>query len=340
MPKGQRPTAKDVAELAGVSPAAVSYVVNGRGDRFSAATRDRVLAAVEQLGYVPDSAARGLRRRRTDQICLVLGSVGVPATDVLVRQLNDEADRRGYSVLSVLVDSAARADRAFALLRRGIADGALVSDPYNRMDQGRLAALARNRLALVVMDNAVDPEGFDVVRTPEKRECGIALDHLVESGRRRIAFLGHDSDLRPGPQGFAERLDAYVEAHARHGLPRDPRLLVPGAEDRTRSYWAVTGLLQLEEPPDAIFCASDRAAISAVWAIRDAGRSVPFDVAVLGVGNLDEGLITRPALSTVGQPRLDFTGAIELLFDRLEADEPPPGREAVIPWSFIRRGTT
>ncbi|MER5225485.1 LacI family DNA-binding transcriptional regulator [Streptomyces flaveus] len=178
---------------------------------------------------------------------------------------------------------------------------------------------------------------FDVVRTPEKAACGEALDSLLASGRRRVAFIGQHSDLIAGPDP-GERLAAYHEALARHGVTGDERLVLPGADDRSDSYWAVTGLLQPQEPPDAIFCTTDRSAVSAIWAVRDEGLSVPHDVAVLGVGNLKEGLITRPALSTVGQPHLDFTEVVGLLFDRLAA-EPPEGRELVLPWTFVRRGS-
>jgi DNA-binding LacI/PurR family transcriptional regulator len=338
MLSGARPTARDVADLAEVSVATVSYVLNGHVGRVGSKTRERVLSAVSELGYAPNSSARGLRRQRTDQVCLVVGSLGVPSNDQLARQLHHAADEAGYGVITLLVDSEARAHHACDLLQQGIADGAVISDPYHCLGEQRLAALARGRLSLVVMDNSVTPQGYDVVRTPEREACGEALDSVLSSGRRRLAFVGHHSDLSGSVPG--ERLAAYRHAVERHHLTPDERLVVAGADDRADSYWAVTGLLQLQDPPDAVFCASDRAAVSAIWAIRDAGLSVPHDVAVLGTGNLKEGLITRPALSTVGQPALDFGEVVGLLFDRLAAPEPPDGRELVLPWTFIRRGST
>ncbi|NGN63577.1 LacI family transcriptional regulator [Streptomyces sp. A7024] len=336
--KRVRPTARDVAELAGVSVATVSHVVNGRGGRFGADTRDRVLAAVSELGYAPNSSARGLRRQRTDQVALLVGSIGVPANDRLTAQLHEAADAAGYGVLTLLVDSELRARHALDLLHRGIADGAVISDPYHCLDDDRLASLAHH-LSMVVMDNTVAPDGFDVLRMRELAACAEGLDQLIGGRRRRVAFIGHHSDLldtgRP-----SERYTAYTQALERHGLERDERLVVSGADDRSLSYWAMTGLLQLADPPDAVFCASDRAAVSAIWAIRDAGMSVPSDVAVLGAGNIKEGLITRPALSTVGLPHLDFGEVVRLLFERLAALEPLPGREVVKEWAFIPRGST
>ncbi|RKN39825.1 LacI family DNA-binding transcriptional regulator [Streptomyces hoynatensis] len=338
MQKRARPTVRDVAGLAGVSVATVSHVVNGRSGRCTPETRERVLAAIRRLGYVPDGAARGLRRGRTDQVCLIAGSIGVPANAVLAQQLHDGADAAGYGVITLLVDTEARARRAFDLLQQGIADGAIVSDPFRCLDRERLTTLAHSRLSMVVLDNLIEPSGFDVVRIPEREACAEALDHLFASGRRRVAFVGHAFDLVPGAEP-TERLAAYLDALERHGVARDEQLTVVGADDRCQAYWTVTGLMQLREPPDALFCASDRAAVSAIWALRDGGFSVPHDVAVIGAGNLREGLVTRPALSTVGPPERDFADVVGLLLDRLSADGEREDRELVRPWSFIPRGS-
>lgn len=134
--------------------------------------------------------------------------------------------------------------------------------------------------------------------------------------------------MRHEAERSGERYAAYVE---RHGTD----LVVAGADDRVAAYAAVRDLLARE--PDAIFAASDRAAITAILALRDHGVSVPDDIAVVGVGNLDEGLITRPTLSTVGPPELDFRDAARLLFDGLR--EPSPGRVLTTDWTFIRRGS-
>ncbi|HEY6739986.1 MAG TPA: LacI family DNA-binding transcriptional regulator [Actinopolymorphaceae bacterium] len=342
-----RPTSRDVAALAGVSVATVSYVVNGRdARRVGPETRERVLAAARELGYAPNTSARGLRRRRTERIALVVGAIGVPANDQLARDLHAAADEYGYGVITMVVDSRARADKAFELLRQHIADGAVVAAPESYLDPDALAALTRGGLPLVVLDNRlaeehadpVEARPFDVVRTPEKSACTDAFDHLIRSGRRRIAYIGHRHDFAPGAR--SGRYAAYLAAHDRHGLERDRRLAVSGADDRVTGYRAAADLLRLPEPPDAIFASSDRAAISAIWAARDAELSVPRDVAVVGVGNLEEGLVTRPTLSTVGQTLLDYSGVAELLFDRIFAKEPPPGRELTLPWSFIRREST
>ena len=347
MARSPQPTSRDVAKLAGVSVATVSFVMNGRDERrVSTETRERVLEAARALAYAPNQSARSLRRQRTERVALVVGSIGVPAYDQLTRDLHTAADDAGYGVLTLVVDSAKRADKAVELLHQRIADGALVAASVPHLHAGILAELARSGLPLVVMRNDFAPDGFDVVRAPEVAACAEALDHLFRTGRRRIAFLGHAHEVgpidedRPDTELWSERRRAYVEALERHGVRASEQLITAGADDRVAGYEAASALLALPYRPDAIFAASDRAAISAMNAVRDAGLTVPGDVAVVGVGNLAEGLITRPALSTVGPATQDYTKVARLLFERVLAPEPLPGRTLNDPWTFIRRAST
>ncbi|TDD25788.1 LacI family DNA-binding transcriptional regulator [Nonomuraea diastatica] len=332
-----RPTARQVAELANVSVATVSYVLSGRDRPVAAETRQRVLDAARQLGYTPNQAARSLRKRRTQRVCLVLSSLGgVPSDERLATDLHEMADARGYSVVTLTVDSEARAAAAIDVLRGGIADGALVNVVGDHFTHDLLTGLAATGLPMVVLSNESGLEGCDVVHTPETEACAQAVEHLLAEGRRRIAFMAHRFELyRDKPVG---RLLGYTTALDRHGV--DQRIVTSGADDRVSAYQTAAELLSSPDRPDAIFAASDRAAISTIWAARDAGLRVPGDVAVVGVGNIDEGLISNPQLSTVGPLRHDYTDVVRLLFDRLQAEEPPPAREIVRSWTFLRRGSS
>lgn len=332
-----RSTARQVAELANVSVATVSYVLSGRDRPVAAETRQRVLDAARQLGYTPNQAARSLRKRRTQRVCLVLSSLGgVPSDERLATDLHEMADARGYSVVTLAVYSEARAKAAVDVLRGGIADGALVNVVGDHLTHDLLSGLAATGLPMVVLSNESGLEGCDVVRTPEAEACAEAVEHLLAQGRRRIAFLAHRHELyRDTPGG---RLLGYTTALERHGVTE--RIITSGADDRVAAYQTAAELLRSPDRPDAIFAASDRAAISAIWAARDAGLSVPGDVAIVGVGNIDEGLISNPQLSTVGPLRHDYTDVVRLLFDRLQAEEPPPAREIVRSWTFLPRSSS
>lgn len=335
------PTSRDVAAAAGVSVATVSYVMNERTDRrISDATRDRVLQAARELGYAPNHAAQNLRRRRTQQVCLVVGGIGNPANDLLSRSLHTEAENAGYGVITVVVDSASSANRLISRFRQGFVDGALFTTGLRWFSEDDFAALAARGLPIVTMNNFVTPRGFDVVRAPEGPPCEEALEYLVASGRRRIAFLGHRGEVAEfGESGNTvnERLNAYLDVLKRHGRTDDEWIIVDGADDRLSGYEAAAALLQRRQRPDAIFSASSRAAISAIWAARDAGLNLPDELAVIGVGNLPEAQITRPPLSIVGPEHQDFTEAAQLLLDRVGSDQPIEGREVTTPWTFVKR---
>ncbi|UBU15940.1 LacI family DNA-binding transcriptional regulator [Nonomuraea gerenzanensis] len=332
-----RPTARQVAELANVSVATVSYVLSGKDRPVAAETRRRVLDAARQLGYTPNQAARSLRKRRTQRVCLVLSTFGGVPTDArLATDLHEMADARGYSVVTLSVYDEARAQAAVEVLRGGIADGALIRLTGGHLEHDLLSGLAATGLPMVVMSNESGLEGCDVVRTPEVEACAEAVQHLLDTGRRRVAFMGQRYEVyRDKPEG---RLLGYLTALERHGGAE--RVITGGADDRVAAYQTATELLSSPDRPDAIFAASDRAAISAIWAARDLGLSVPGDVAIVGVGNIDEGLISNPQLSTVGPLRHDYTDVVRLLFDRLQAEEPPPAREIVRSWTFVRRGSS
>lgn len=233
MSRAKQPTSRDVAAVAGVSVATVSYVMNGRTDRrIPAETRDRVLEAARRLGYAPNRSARSLRRRRTEQVCLVVGSIGVPVYDQLARDVHGVADDAGYGVVTIVVESARRAEKAVGLLRQRIADGAVIAPDVPFLTEDALAGLAASGLPLVVMSNTAAPAGFDVVRAPETDACAEALDHLFAGGRRRVAFMGHQHEIAEAVTRPSERLSAYLAALQRHGVGRDESLIVPGANDR------------------------------------------------------------------------------------------------------------
>lgn len=330
-------TAHDVALAAGVSKATVSYIVSGRrtGDaRISDATRERVLTAVAELGYAPNQTARSLRRQRTERVCVVLPNFGVPSHDVIVQQLQLAADLHGYTVIVAVASTAERERQVLDQLRRRLADGAIFIGP-GHIDAGDLGRLARANVAIVVMSNQLIGPEFDTVCSIDVEACREAVAYLLDRGHRRIAFLGHCAD-----QGARqERFEGYRRGLAERGITVDERLNRGSGNSREQAYRDTAALLLLEARPEAIFAASDLAAISAIWAVRDAGLRVPEDVAVVGVGNIPEGEMTRPALTTVGPATLDFSSLADLLFSRLAGAAPAEGRVYRQRSTLIRRGS-
>lgn len=330
------PTMRDVARHAGVSQATVSYVINGRREgqsRISEATQQRVLAAMAELNYVPNDAARHLRRNRSDRICLVIGRLGSPFGEALIADVERVAARHGYTLTIALGGTVERERQVIEQVRRRMADGLIIEGA--KSPAAELRNLARAGIPVVITSNTHAPDGFDVVSSTEAEAVALATRHLLDQGHRRIAVLAH---TRP-PATLDRRAELLRETLAEADLSLPEDLVVTGAESRTRAFEHVRDLLLRPEPPTALYSASDTGAISAMWAARAVGLTVPDDLAVIGTGNIDEGRATWPPLTTIGPERHQFTEIGELLFARLLGEAPPEGQRLVVPWQLFPRGS-
>jgi DNA-binding LacI/PurR family transcriptional regulator len=336
----RRPTQRDIAERAGVSTATVSYVLSGRRGGAKPPppeTRERVLRAVAETGYQLDQAGRSLRRQRTDVVALMYPAPSSPWSDRLAEELQVAAAERGFAVVALPVVTGAATAAILRILWQRYIDGAVLLHDCP-LDGAELAALAAQGRSLVVFDDDLEPEGFDVVRQNRASACRAAVERLVAAGHRRIAFLAHaDEHGRVGADSV--KLRSYREGLAAHGIAVDPELVRPVADSRSDAYAGVRDLLRRPEPPTALLSATDRAAIDGIWAARDLGMAVPGELAVIGIGNIPEGLMISPALTTVGASALDFSREVARLFERLDATAPLPGAELVAPWELIVRAS-
>lgn len=331
-PKGA--TAHDVARLAGVSQATVSYVLSGRRNgklRVSDETRIRVLDAVSELNYVPNDAARSLRRQRSERICILVEQLGVPYNDVLARDVQRVAESHGYSLIIAVGGELQRERRVLEQLRRGLADAAIII-PHQLTVDDLIPAIDAG-LAIVVMADWHTDRALDIVASNEGAAAYEAVSYLIRAGHRRIGFIGHIID----PSLRHPRLLGYLHAHADFGIPCDPALLRSGARSRQEAYLAAQWLLAQEYSPTAIITTADIAALSVILAAQDRGLAVPDDLAVIGAGNIPEAELVRPRLTTIGPTEREFTPVAELLFSRLTALEPLAGRIHTTPWQLIRR---
>lgn len=330
-------TAQDVAQTANVSQATVSYILSGRRTgktRISDETRQRVLDAAALLGYVPNQVARSLRRQRTERVCVMLPNFGTPSHDLLVRDVQQAAERHAYTVVITVAGTAERERQVLDQLRRRLADGAILVNP-TYSTAGEITALVRANLAIVVLSNQITGPEFDVVCSRDTEVCHEAVAYLIQSGHRRIAFLGFCAEQR----ARGERLEGYQRAFHEHNLPIDDELNRGSGNSREDAYHTTQALLALPERPTAIFAASDMAAISAIWAVRDAGLRIPQDVAIIGFGNIPEGEMMQPALTTIGPATLEFSYIADLLFSRLAGQAPAEGRIYQQRSLVIRRGS-
>lgn len=336
-----KPTLSDVAHLAGVSTVTVSYVINGRKsgpDRISPDTRERVLNAAQILNYVPNQVARDLQRNTTKRICFSIPRLGVPTYDTIAEQIQDAATAQGYHMIVNLSRNTSEEENTIRQVQSGLADGLImiIENSYHKRLPTLLKMLSQSGIAVVIFDNELEPIHFDVVRNSDLTACYEGVRHLISSGRRRIACLA----LKDSKGNLHARVNSYYAALKDSHLKLKPELIVSGAATRQLAYLSTKELLALAEPPDAIFACTDVAALSAIRAIQDSGLEVPKDIAVLGAGNIIEGELSRPSLSSIGPDKHDYRGIFEFLMTRLESSKPLAGRELITPWSLKIRDST
>lgn len=335
-------TLYDVASRAGVSTATVSRVVHGM-DRVKDSTRARVLDVIDQLGYVPDSAAQSLSRRRKDVIGLVcversapkqydIESMSLLFYDEILRGVESTIRHLKWSLLITYLEEDAEPDMARLMSLSGKVDGMLVGEgvvPAHFVE--RLAA----RLPVVVIAGSPREKAADVV-TADNRSGSVALvTHLIEEhGRRRLYFIDGPSTA-PDANERRRALSQVVRSHpdcelvgAMHG-----RFSVVSGEDAGQQ------LLTRGTMPDAVVCANDQMAIGALQAFTRAGVRVPEDVAVVGFDDIFPGSLCDPPLTTVHQPmRLLGERACTRLLDRIARPHLRPKVET-LPTELVLRSS-
>lgn len=332
-----KPTQVDVAKLAGVSRATVSYVLNNLDSKnaIPAETSERVWAAIKELGYVPNQQAQHLKRQATDRICVILPRLGIPSNDIMLQGLRNHLTKRGYSIIIAVGDTQAQIQELLTQVRGGLADGVYVVLGYgNIADKSEILKQLRGIGVPIIVNANLDPTpDYDTVCITEQEATYEAITHLITQGHQRIAFLGHDIvDLEN-----YDRYKGYAQALQDNNIPVINSLIYSGNSTRDAAYQSIVHLLQLTDRPTAIFCTADINAITGMVAIQRAGLSVPNDVAVIGCGNILEAAYSYPSLTTIGPAEHSFDDIARLLVHRLTAKSQQPEKQIVQKWQLIVR---
>ncbi|MBE3575894.1 MAG: LacI family DNA-binding transcriptional regulator [Firmicutes bacterium] len=304
-------TIYDVARQAGVSVATVSRVLNGEA-HVAPETRQKVLHVVQQLGYRRNGLARGLATRATRLLAFLVPDISNPYFPEVARGVEDAANAAGYHVILCNTDDRARKEQEYleALLDRRI-DGAVIIPVAEGSRVPKL--LKGTGLPAVLLDRDIDPE-LDTVMADNVAGARQAMRHLLGLGHRRIAAI-------TGPTRSStarERLEGYRQALAEHEIPFDPDLVVEGDFRRPSGYQGMLRLLDLPQPPTAVFAANDMMALGALHAAEERGVRVPEDLAVVGFDDIALAEATRPKLTTVAQPKYEMGRlGVELLLQRI-----------------------
>ncbi|MCM8748499.1 LacI family transcriptional regulator [Thermomicrobiaceae bacterium CFH 74404] len=334
--KGRHVTVRQVAREAGVSVATVSHYLNGRYSEMSAATRERVQATIERLGYRPNELARSLARRRTATIGLIISSLTNSLYPLVILGAEAACRRAEYSLLLADAPDVESERRAVDLMRRKQVDGLILfSISLIGIANEHLFRAQAEGTPVVVINRDLPAEApISQIQFDNFRGAYLATKHLIELGHRRIAHITHPLNRFTA----ISRRAGYTAALAEAGLEHDPSLVVSGDYSFESGYEATRSLL--ERQPSAVFVGSDAMAAGALRALRDAGREAPHDLSLVAFGNPDYIRYSTPALTTVDLPIAEAGAiAVELLLERIGEPEAPAQTRVLQPKLLIRETT-
>jgi LacI family transcriptional regulator len=336
-PRPKKPTQADVAKIARVSQATVSYVLNGNpAVSVPEATRRRVLDAIDELAYVPNGTARSLRIQKTCTIAAVIPDITNPFYPAFERGVQGAAEARGYDLIVYNTGGVAEKEQRYARsLRQGRVDG-VVAVFFHLKAEDLVPLLERN--VAVVRLEAVQRKAtnldlpLDNLYVDNVAASRTAVEHLIGRGHTRIGMIAGQS----GPR--RARVRGYREALAAHRIPVDKSMIRDGDFSEDGGYRAMQCLLGESRPLSAVFAANDVMAMGALMAIREAGLSVPEDIAVVGFDNIPAAKLVTPRLTTVAQFQENLgVRAAEMLLERLDGKAPEHGRYEEMPYELVVR---
>jgi DNA-binding LacI/PurR family transcriptional regulator len=326
-------TVYEVAENAKVSIATVSRVLNSP-EKVNEATRARVLATIDRLGFVPKAEAAARARKDHGRIGVLAPFFTLPSFVERLRGVANALDDSPYELAIYNVDSSERRDGYLATLpvtRR--LDGLIIMAlPF---DQTTALRLANHPLETVLIE--FSQESFSSIRIDDRVGGQMAAEYLLQKKHRRCAFVG-DTDLPDFAIHTSDwRLEGYREALAGAGVTLPDEYVALAPHSRENARLSAHRLLDLPEPPTAIFAASDNQALGVLKAARERRLSVPKELAVMGFDDVD--IADYVGLTTIRQP-LEESGrvAVDLLLARLVDPSRPP-QHITLPLTLVRRET-
>jgi len=322
----------DVARAAGVSQTTVSHTLSGKRP-VAEATRQRILALIEELGFRPSEVARSLRTQRTNTIALIIPDIANPFYPELARGLQDVVDPSQMQVFICNTDGLAHSEADFLdlMAARGVDGMVTVSFHLKESD---FDSVTKAGIALVRLGDYADEGTSDTVATAQQTGMAEATGYLVGRGRRRIAFI----DAPHGLNGLGQRFDGYCDGLRAAGLPLRTDYVVETGYTRAGGRTGMATLLQVEPRPDAVLCANDLVAIGALDVLRDARIRVPEEMAVVGFDDIEAASMVSPALTTVRNRAYEMgRTAGQLLISRLVDAYDGPKRHIVLPTDLVSR---
>ena len=316
---------KDIAAQAGVSVMTVSKVMRDAPD-ISAATKVRIRALAEQMGYTPDSVAQGLRNKTTKLFGLVISAVTNPVFARVVMAIEEQAHQLGYDV--IFAQSLNQPGRELAVIRRMLSrrvDGLFITPVYRLEETAPIyeELLKRGTPTILLGHRAPFCSSFVSVETDDITASSAATRHLLELGHKRIAFFAGPT-AAPSSQ---ERLEGYRRALREAGIEVDDALIFQAGSTIEEGEKAALQMLNESPAATAVQAVNDLVAIGAATIFLGQGLKIPEDLSLVGFGNVLISEHFRVPLTTIRQPKLRLgAAAVESMLKLIEGTRPPTRR--------------
>ncbi len=332
--KNKRVTLQHVAEHAGVSRATASLIVRN-SPTISEATRKKVQASMNELGYVYDRVAANLRSQHSSTIGIIITDIANTFYSDVFLGITEELEKDGYTgLLGTTLDLIAKQDSLVStMLEHRV--GGIILVPVSGSGQETVERLQKLNIPVILAVRELPENDFDYVGVNYHLGAKMAVTHLIDKGHKRIAFIGG----RVESSTWTERLNGYKSAHSERGIIVDDLLVLPGAITKVAGTEAVKELIErsANNLPTAIFCFSDLVAFGVILGLRQAGLTPGKDIDVVGFDNIPESEIVHPPLTTVSSfARLLGTEAALLLQRRLKNSGIEKKRVLIEPELIVR----
>ena len=314
-------TIENIASLAGVSRSTVSRVLNNHpGVRPD--VRERVLHVIQQYNYVPQAAARSLASARTNTIGLLIPrsaafTLADPYIALMIRAISEASVQQGYFLLLAMLTADMEPGFYDHILRGRHFDGVIMFS--SDIDDPILPLLIKDGSPLVLIGRHPYFHNVTSVDVENREGSREAVAYLIALGHRRIGLINGQLEM----EAAQARRDGYKQALLEAGIPIEAELMVEGRYSEAIAHRAALQLLDLEQPPTAIFAASDAMAAAALHAIQQRGRRVPDDIALAGFDDLPLAANATPQITSVHQPVPDMGAhAVRLVIEQMRGEGP------------------
>ena len=330
-------TIKDVAKMAGVSVATVSRTL-AEPDKVSEKARKKVMDAVEASGYVTNTLARNFRRRSSNMVVVLVPEIANPFFSNIIQGIERVASRHQYRILLGDTQGELERERVYAdLVSQRQADGVIClgrNIPFRYRKGRKTLDPAWPPFAMACEYHGEIP--VPTVCIDNVAAATDAVNHLLELGHRRIAYINGPSE---SPL-CEDRLQGYEDAIQGAGLSVSPMLIKQGDFTLASGHACTTELLAEGNPPTALFCANDEMAIGAMQACHEAGLTLPADMSVVGFDDIAFAAYTHPRLTTIHQPRNRIGEQVMTMMLEMLAGNPPSDSRIVLPHELLVRDSS